>query len=156
MEFSSCRSFSFITRHGWNWVPFWSCFRASGTSTLLILWSCRGFGFLVCTYGHSLPNLGSFVLGTSTMKRTPVLKYFLKNKFFTASETHSPKFCFRTRNSWLLSLSGTPPLSLLLMPERTILLPFEHEPFAIHCRQSVTFPFRGTAGDGAADTARSP
>ena len=42
------------------------------------------------------------------------------------------------------------------MPERHILVPFKHEPFATNCRQSVSFLCRGTPGDGAADTARSP
>ena len=76
--------------------------------------------------------------------RTPTLEYSVYRKNSTRSHGFS------------LSLSGTPPLSLRLMPERTILLPFEHEPFANHCRQSVSFLCRGTARDGAADTARSP
>ena len=121
------------------------------SSLLLELWRVRFFGVLIWTF---VTQLGSFVLGTSTMNTQVFFfrkilhwpqRLFLRS-FVSGLETHG----------FSLSLSRTPPLSLLLMPERPILLPFDHEPFAIHCRQSVTLPFRGTAGDGAADTARSP
>ena len=41
------------------------------------LCSCRGFGFCGVHIRTFVTQLGSFVLGTSTMKRTPILKYFL-------------------------------------------------------------------------------
>ena len=75
---------------------------------------------------------------------------------FTLTQDPTSQLPFHDSNSWLLSLSGTPPLSMLLMPERHILVPFKHEPFATNCRQSVSFLCRGTPGDGAADTARPP
>ena len=122
----------FITRHGWSWVPFWSCIRAPGNSTLLIpleLWRVR---FFWCAHVVFRCPIGIFCAWNIDNVEDASTHVFSLKKSSLASETHSPEFCFRTRNYFSLSLSGTPPLSLLLMPERTILLPFELEPLATH------------------------
>ena len=100
--FSSCRKFSFIARHGWNWVHFWSCFRSPGTSTLLTPFGVVEGSVFWCAHMDFRYPIGIFCAWNIDNEHSSI---FLQKKSSLASKTLSPKLCFRTRNSWLLSLS---------------------------------------------------